>query len=315
MANICETTIAFFTTDTIETLTEFRNMLTNIQTDNIPFTHKYISEKLNLGLTNLEYGDIMDIGEIEHSGTGIGFKVWQNDKWTPQLDLWDSLIEKFFTNDDGCRLVDYVYEAEEPGCGIYINTDEGGDFFPDLYKIDACIPKGLFDTDRKIWCNYKDKSCYSLPAFNKNTENCYYTEYFDSTNSLIDHLEEIIPDIIEWKEIPECCDENEKPTSWSAEVDSPLFGRYIYIDKVSENKYAVVYNCNGTFRPISSESENFSSLQSAKDYAADNPAMIFGNAARYGEIVNSYVKSIQKYLKRKYPDDGYFFYVHEFEAE
>lgn len=285
MANICETTIAFFTTDTIETLTEFRNMLTNIQTDGIPFTHKYISEKLNLGLTSPEYGDIMDIGEIEHSGTGIGFKVWQNDKWSPQLDLWDALIEKFFTNDDGCRLVDYVYEAEEPGCGIYINTDEGGDFLPDLYKIDAYIAGS------------------------------YYTEYFENTNDLIDHLEEILPNIIEWKEIPECCDENEKPTSWSAEVDSPLFGRYIYIDKISENKYAVVYNCNGTFRPISSESENFSSLQSAKDYAADNPAMIFGNAARYGEIVNSYEESIQKYLKRKYPDDDYFFYVHEFEAE
>lgn len=285
MANICETTIAFFTTDTIETLTEFRNMLTNIQTDGIPFTHKYISEKLDLGLTNLEYGDIMDIGEIEYSGTGIGFKVWQNDKWSPQLDLWDALIEKFFTNDDGCRLVDYVYEAEEPGCGIYINTDEGGDFLPDLYKIDAYIAGS------------------------------YYTEYFENTNDLIDHLEEILPNIIEWKEIPECCDENEKPTSWSAEVDSPLFGRYIYIDKISENKYAVVYDCNGTFRPISSESENFSSLQSAKDYAADNPAMIFGNAARYSEIVNSYVESIQKYLKRKYPDDDYFFYVHEFEAE
>lgn len=285
MANICETTIAFFTTDTIETLTEFRNMLTNIQTDGIPFTHKYISEKLNLGLTSPEYGDIMDIGEIEYSGTGIGFKVWQNDKWSPQLDLWDALIEKFFTNDDGCRLVDYVYEAEEPGCGIYINTDEGGDFLPDLYKIDAYIAGS------------------------------YYTEYFENTNDLIDHLEEILPNIIEWKEIPECFDENEKPTSWAAEVDSPLFGRYIYIDKMSENKYSVVYDCNGTFRPISSESENFRSLQSAKDYVADNPAMIFGNAARYSEIVNSYVESIQKYLKRKYPDDDYFFYVHEFEAE
>lgn len=292
MANICETTIAFFTTDTIETLTEFRNMLTNIQTDNITFTHKYISEKLDLGLTNLEYGDIMDIGEIEYSETGIGFKVWQNDKWSPQLDLWDALIEKFFTNDDGCRLVDYVYEAEEPGCEIYINTDEGGDFFPDLYKIEAHIPKELFG----------------------NTD-CYYSEYFEDTSSLIDHLEEILPEIIEWKEIPESCDENENPTSWAAEVDSPLFGRYIYIDKISENKYAVVYDCNGTFRPISSESENFGSLCSAKGYVADNPAMIFGNAARYSEIVNSYVESIQKYLKRKYPDDDYFFYVHEFEAE
>ena len=295
MANICDTAIAFFSTDSIETLTDFRNMLVSIyKTTNkrTPFTHKYINEKLNLGLTNLEYGDIIHIGEIEHSGTCIGFKIWQSDKWTPQLDLWDTLIEKYFTNDDGFRLVDYVYEAEEPGCGIYINTDEEGDFFPDLYKIDAYLPFTIFeDMDG------------------------YHNEYFDSTYSLIDHLEGILPEIIEWKEIPECCDENGKPTSWSAEVDSPLFGRYIYIDKISENKYAVVYDCNGTFRLMGSSADNFSSLRSAKEYAADNPAMIFGNAARYGEIVNSYVESINKYLKRKYPEEDYFFYVHEFEAE
>lgn len=295
MANICDTAIAFFSTDSIETLTDFRNMLVSIyKTTNkrTPFTHKYINEKLDLGLKNLEYGDIIDIGEIERTGTCIGFKIWQSDKWTPQLDLWDTLIEKYFTNDDGFRLVDYVYEAEEDGCGVYINTDEGGDFFPDLYKIDAYLPFTIFaDMDG------------------------YYSEYFDSAYSLIDHLEDILPEIIEWKEIPECRDEDGNPTSWSAEVESPLYGRYIYIDKVSENSYDVVYYAMERSRQLNSDSTGFYCLADAKNWVEDNVDLIFGDIGKRAEFVNVYVESIQKYLKRKYPDDDYYFYVYEFEAE
>lgn len=295
MANICDTAIAFFSTDSIETLTDFRNMLVSIYktTDKrTPFTHKYINEKLNLGLTNLEYGDIIDIGEIERTGTCIGFKIWQSDKWTPQLDLWDALIEKYFTNDEGCRLVDYVYEAEEPGCGIYINTDEGGDFFQDLYKIDAYLPFTIF----------------------ANIDG-YYSEYFGSTYDLIDHLEELLPEIIEWNVVHECDNDDGTPQVWSAQVDSPIYGKYIYIEKVYEHSYDITYTVGEKSRRLNSDSTDFYSLADAKNWVEDNPEEIFGGIGKRTELVECYTSSIQKYLKRKYPEEDYFFYVHEFEAE
>ena len=177
MANICETAIAFFATaeEYTDKLVDFYNKLTDLKKskERFPayFNSIYIAEQFGINTKYIEWSNIQDISAIEAHGTYRGFKVYQDDKWSPNLEFWDLIIEKEYTTDDGDRIIDYVYEAEEPGCEIYINTDIDGEFFCDLYKVDACLPKDLFCGEDM-------------------------TEYFSSTEDLLDALKMLAEKIL-----------------------------------------------------------------------------------------------------------------------
>lgn len=181
MANICETTIAFFATTEKYTdkLVDFYNKLTDLKKSKecfpIYFNSVYIAEQFGIDAKHIEWSCIQDISDIEAHGTYRGFKVYQDDKWSPNLRFWDLIIEREYTTDDGERMIDYVYEAEEPGCEIYINTDIDGEFFCDLYKVDAYLPKDLF--------------CGEI-----------MTEYFSSTEDLFDALKTLVGKIFNFDE-------------------------------------------------------------------------------------------------------------------
>ena len=181
MANICETTVAFFATTEKYTdkLVDFYNKLTDLKKSKerfpIYFNSVYIAEQFGIDAKHIEWSCIQDISDIEAHGTYRGFKVYQDDKWSPNLRFWDLIIEREYTTDDGERMIDYVYEAEEPGCEIYINTDVDGEFFCDLYKVDAHLPKDLF--------------CGEV-----------MTEYFSSTEDLFDALKTLVGKIFNYDE-------------------------------------------------------------------------------------------------------------------
>ena len=181
MANICETTIAFFATTEKYTdkLVDFYNKLTDLKKSKerfpIYFNSVYIAEQFGIDAKHIEWSCIQDISDIEAHGTYRGFKVYQDDKWSPNLRFWDLIIEREYTTDDGEKMIDYVYEAEEPGCEIYINTDVDGEFFCDLYKVDAHLPKDLF--------------CGEV-----------MTEYFSSTEDLFDALKTLVGKIFNYDE-------------------------------------------------------------------------------------------------------------------
>lgn len=181
MANICETTIAFFATTEKYTdkLVDFYNKLTDLKKSKerfpIYFNSVYVAEQFGTDTKHIEWSCIQDISDIEAHGTYRGFKVYQDDKWSPNLRFWDLIIEREYTTDDGERMIDYVYEAEEPGCEIYINTDIDGEFFCDLYKVDAYLPKDLF--------------CGEV-----------MTEYFSSTEDLLDALKMLTEKILNYDE-------------------------------------------------------------------------------------------------------------------
>ena len=181
MSNICETTIAFFATTEKYTdkLVDFYNKLTDLKKSKerfpIYYNSIYIAEQFGIDAKHIEWSCIQDISDIEAHGTYRGFKVYQDDKWTPNLRFWDLIIEREYTTDDGERMIDYVYEAEEPGCEIYINTDVDGEFFCDLYKVDAHLPKDLF--------------CGEI-----------MTEYFSSTEDLFDALKTLVGKIFNFDE-------------------------------------------------------------------------------------------------------------------
>lgn len=181
MANICETTIAFFATaeEYTDKLVDFYNKLTDLKKSKerfpVYFNSIYIAEQFGINTKYIEWSNIQDISAVEAHGTYRGFKVYQDDKWSPNLEFWDLIIEKEYTTDDGDRIIDYVYEAEEPGCEIYINTDIDGEFFCDLYKVDAYLPKDLF--------------CGEV-----------MTEYFSSTEDLFDALKTLVGKIFNFDE-------------------------------------------------------------------------------------------------------------------
>lgn len=180
MANICETAIAFFATDEKYTdkLVDFYNKLTDMQKSKESlqnFDSIYIATKLGINTKWIEWSCIQDISDIEAHGTYRGFKVYQDDKWCSNLSLWDAILERDYTTDDGERMIDYVYEAEEPGCEIYTNTDVDGEFFCDLYKVDAHLPKDLFCGEDM-------------------------TEYFSSTEDLLDALKMLTEKILNYDE-------------------------------------------------------------------------------------------------------------------
>ena len=181
MANICETTIAFFATaeEYTDKLVDFYNKLTDLKKSKerfpVYFNSIYIAEQFGINTKYIEWSNIQDISAVEAHGTYRGFKVYQDDKWSPNLEFWDLIIEKEYTTDDGDRIIDYVYEAEEPGCEIYINTDIDGEFFCDLYKVDAYMPKDLF--------------CGEV-----------MTEYFSSTEDLFDALKTLVGKIFNFDE-------------------------------------------------------------------------------------------------------------------
>ena len=82
--------------------------------------------------------------------------------------------------------------------------------------------------------------------------------------------EKEIPENLLWKEIPESIDEETgKPTSWAAEINSETYGRFLWISQNENNSYDVEYDTGERIIPVSSESEGFSSLFAAKEWAEE----------------------------------------------
>ena len=78
------------------------------------------------------------------------------------------------------------------------------------------------------------------------------------------------PENLLWKEIPESIDEETgKPTSWATEINSETYGRFLWISQNENNSYDVEYDTGERIIPVSSESEGFSSLFAAKEWAEE----------------------------------------------
>ena len=75
------------------------------------------------------------------------FRIDQIDAWGPNVEMWETILKDHYPD------VHLVYQADEPGCEIHINTDTKGEYFPDKYLLDislsykspAKVPPGLTD--------------------------------------------------------------------------------------------------------------------------------------------------------------------------
>lgn len=77
--------------------------------------------------------EITDIEEIEVGLDKISFfYIYSEDAWGPMPEVFQLIMEKKFPG----KGLDFCYEAEEPGCGIYCNTDTSGIFFQEKWLIE-----------------------------------------------------------------------------------------------------------------------------------------------------------------------------------
>lgn len=107
-------------------------------------------------------GSIVNLTEPEEF-KGDMFQVSVETAWEPMTEMWDMILAE-------CRFdeVAYVYEAEEPGEGLYINSDTEGRFFADRFYIDLHISDDFY---------------------------CYHSEYFTSSKEALAFLNEVITNL------------------------------------------------------------------------------------------------------------------------
>lgn len=97
-------------------------------------------------------------GDPELSPDKKEIRLFVESAWLPLSELWQLMA-------DLCEVeVDYV--AEEPGCGIYINTDVSGRYFIDRYILfDENTGCDYFDTEENVLMAFKDLTKQSAGTF------------------------------------------------------------------------------------------------------------------------------------------------------
>lgn len=91
------------------------------------------------------------------------FNTAQETAWAPTPEMWDKILKQTYPD------VQFEYCAEEPGMGLYVNTDTEGGFITDRYLLDCCLP-----------------ACWG--------KNLYIREYFADREEMLDALLHILLD-------------------------------------------------------------------------------------------------------------------------
>ena len=165
MANYCSNSIAIFGYDK-EKVDELRNLMFKFLHENSTSSIRtfvgvcgYSSdEALKMTDGRDTFVDVDD--EVSEKERIFYFKFQTESAWSPNVDVFRKIISDKWGED-----LDMEYCSEEPGVGIYINTDEEGFFFTDRYYLDSCI----------------------------NSE--YETEYFENKQEVLEWIKSKFPDI------------------------------------------------------------------------------------------------------------------------
>ena len=166
MANYCSNSIAIFGYDK-EKVDELRNLMDKFfhENSNSSSIRAFVvacgysnDEALKMTDGRDTFVDVDD--EVSEKESIFYFKFQTESAWSPNVDVFRKIISDKYGED-----LDMEYCSEEPGVGIYINTDEEGFFFTDRYYLDSCI----------------------------NSE--YETEYFENKQEVLDWIKSKFPDI------------------------------------------------------------------------------------------------------------------------
>lgn len=142
MPNWCTTTYAF--TGEPDALKRFRIDLQNYTSKNYHengFGETWLGNVISgFGLYPTEGNDATfsyrgNIAEMDWCNEVL--YVTTDTAWSPTTEMWDVILDTHFQDKYGDRLIDYVFISEEPGMGLYINTDTDGTIFPERFLLEV----------------------------------------------------------------------------------------------------------------------------------------------------------------------------------
>lgn len=144
MPNWCSTDIMFYGEQKqvqalLQTLEAIRNNPQGGKSDFGNGWLGHIVKHFDLNPEIRHRGSIIDI--YEHSDDA--FMVTCEDAWAPMVELWRAVIEHF-------PEVSFDIRAEEPGCGLYLNTDTSGVYFPDRFLVELDYDYALNEEIKQI---------------------------------------------------------------------------------------------------------------------------------------------------------------------
>ena len=163
MANYCSNSIVFYSGDKAKLSVFLRKMSAAY---NARGSHFYSFMVLH-GYGNREISSVIDKRDFFTScdtklsvkDNTYSFSMDTETAWAPHMEVFRKVLQERYGNQ-----ILMVYMAEECGCGVYINSDTEGKYFPERYMVDCChageFHKEYFDTyeDAVEWIQgeYKD---------------------------------------------------------------------------------------------------------------------------------------------------------------
>lgn len=139
MANWCNTRFIFYSENT-EQLTDFYNKLKEYTSENFNTKNSWGNDWLGNIVMGFGFDPDKDnircrgcITFIDDELIGDSFALDTETAWVPMTGMWNSILSKYYPD------IEYVFQAEEQGCEIYLTSDIDRNFFGDRYYIDTCV--------------------------------------------------------------------------------------------------------------------------------------------------------------------------------
>lgn len=112
---------------------------------------------------------------VQENPCGAYFEVQTESAWSANMECFYKVLRKTY---DG--KINMVYQSEEAGCGIFINSDTEGLFFTERYRLDYCHGDSSV---REYFSSWQEAAEFLYDAFPK-AKITPYTSLADAVNRI-----------------------------------------------------------------------------------------------------------------------------------
>ncbi len=137
MANYCSNSIRFFSKDRAKLAVFLRKVsaVCNSRSSgygDLMVLHGYNARQVAGVIDKRDMLTHCDT-KLTVDGDTYSFRVDTETAWSPHMDAFRKMLREKYGN-----AIHMVYQSEEPGTGVFINTDTAGKYFPERFIIDCC---------------------------------------------------------------------------------------------------------------------------------------------------------------------------------
>lgn len=137
MANYCSNSIRFFSKDRAKMAVFLRKVsaVCNSRSSgygDLMVLHGYNARQVAGFIDKRDMITHCDT-KLTVDGDTYSFRVDTETAWSPHMDAFRKMLREKYG-----YAIRMVYQSEEPGTGVFINTDATGKYFPERFMIDCC---------------------------------------------------------------------------------------------------------------------------------------------------------------------------------